>query len=76
MPRYLPDWPADPHSPTGAGFQFDATTGEFYSIGPDATPATLDDITMEKLPAPTAADDPDDSSGNPADDTATTQTVN
>ena len=61
VPRYLPEWPADPHSPTGAGFQFDATTGEFYSIGPDATPATLDDITMEKLPAPTAAETTDTS---------------
>ena len=61
VPRYLPEWPADPFSATGAGFQFDATTGEFYSIGPDATPATLDDITMEKLPAPTAAETTDTS---------------
>ena len=60
VPRYLPDWPADPYSPTDDGFQFDATTGEFYSIGPDATAATPDDIQLDKLPARTPSSQPHD----------------
>src|SRR5690606_11346911 len=31
VPRYLPEWPADPFSPTADGFSFDATRNEFYS---------------------------------------------
>ena len=56
VPRYLPDWPADPFSPTGAGFSFDAARGEFYSVGEDGAPGTADDVYLE-IPTGAATDD-------------------
>ena len=51
VPRYLPDWPTDPFSPTGAGFSFDATRNEFYSVGEDGASSTADDVYLER-PSP------------------------